>query len=100
MYPRVGHEFAAHERVKHSRGEYARGDAHTNTAEGFFGVFKRGMTGVYQHCDEKYLHRYLSEYEFRFNTRTKLGVNDKERALFLFKGAAGKRLTLRPTQNA
>lgn len=100
LYPRVGHEFAAHERVKHSRGEYARGDVHTNTAEGFFGVFKRGMTGVYQHCDEKYLHRYLSEYEFRFNTRSKLGVNDKERATLALKGAAGKRLTLRPTQNA
>lgn len=95
LYPAVGAEFAAHETVKHSAGEYVRDDVHTNTAEGFFGVFKKGMTGVYQHCSEKHLHRYLSEYEFRFNTRTKLGVTDKERAALAIKAAVGKRLTYR-----
>ncbi len=100
LYPRVGAEFKAHERVKHSRGEYARGDVHCNTAEGFFGVFKKGFAGVYQHCSEKHLHRYLSEYEFRFNTRTKLGVNDKERAALALQRTAGKRLTYRQPKDA
>jgi hypothetical protein len=71
-----------------------RGDVHNNSAEGFFNVFKRGMTGVYQHCGY-ILQRYLIEFEFRHNTRAKLGVNDKERATLALKGAAGKRLTLR-----
>ncbi len=93
LYPRVGQEFASHETVRHTAGEYARGDVHINSAEGFFGVFKKGMTGVYQHCDEKHLHRYLNEFEFRFNTRTKLGVTDKERAALAVKGTVGKRLT-------
>jgi transposase-like protein len=100
LYPVVGKEFAAHERVHHSRGEYVRDDVHTNTAEGFFGIFKRGMYGVYHHCGERHLHRYLSEYEFRFNTRTKLGVTDKERAAIALKGTVGKRLTLHQPQNA
>lgn len=99
LYGRIGHEFKAHERVKHSAGEYVRGDVHNNSCESFFGIFKRGMYGVYHHCGEKYLHRYLSEYEFRFNTRTKLGWNDKERATLALKGAAGKRLTLRQPLN-
>jgi hypothetical protein len=86
--------------VKHSAGEYVRGDVHNNSAESFFGIYKRGMYGVYHHCGEKYLHRYLSEYEFRFNTRTKLGFNDKERATLALKGAAGKRLTLRQPKHA
>jgi transposase-like protein len=100
LYPWVGKEFAAHERVKHTAGEYVRGDVHTNSAEGFFGVFKKGMVGVYQHCSEQHLHRYLSEYEFRFNTRTKLGFNDKERAALAIKGTVGKRLTYRQPHNA
>lgn len=100
LYGRVGAEFSAHERVRHSAGEYVRGDVHTNTAEGFFGLFKKSMAAVYQHCDEKYLHRYLSEYEFRFNTRTKLGFTDKERATLATKRAVGKRLTLRPLKNS
>lgn len=99
LYPRIGHEFAAHERVHHTKGEYARDGVHTNTAEGFFGIFKRGMHGVYHHCGERYLHRYLTEYEFRFNTRTKLGFTDKERATLALKGAAGKRLTYRQPKN-
>ncbi|UPT63917.1 MAG: IS1595 family transposase [Hyphomonadaceae bacterium JAD_PAG50586_4] len=97
LYPRVGAEFASHETVKHTANEYARGDVHVNTAEGFFGVFKKGMTGVYQHCSEKHLHRYLSEYEFRFNNRTKLGVTDVQRAQRAIEGADGKRLTYRRT---
>src|ERR1035437_3285881 len=68
--------FASHETVKHSIGEYARGDVNTNSAEGYFSIFKRGMKGVYQHCGEKHLHRYLAEYDFRYNHRIALGVDD------------------------
>jgi len=95
LYKRFGARFKLHESVNHSEKEYARGDVTNNSAEGFFNVFKRGMTGVYQHCGENYLSRYLIEFEFRHNTRAKLGVNDKERATLAIKGAAGKRLTLR-----
>jgi len=89
---------ATHETVKHSAGEYARDDVHTNSAEGFFGQFKRGMNGVYGHCGEKYLGRYVKEFEFRHNHRVKLGVSDKERAALAVKGAVGKRLVLRQPQ--
>jgi len=104
LYPRVGAEFASHDAVKHSAGEYARREdgmvIHTNTAEGFFGLFKKGFAGSYQHCGEKYLHRYLSEYEFRFNHRVKLGWNDKERATALLTRTVGRRLTLRQPKEA
>ena len=90
----VGH-FAAHETVKHSAREYVRGDVHTNTVEGYFSIFKRGMRGIYQHCAEKHLHRYLAEYDFRYNARTALGFDDGERAALAVKGAEGKRLTYR-----
>lgn len=100
LYGRVGHEFKAHERVHHSKGEYVRDDIHTNTAEGFFGLFKKSMAAVYQHCDEKYLHRYLSEYEYRFNTRTKLGFSDKERATLALQRTVGRRLTLHPASHS
>jgi transposase-like protein len=82
-----------HESVDHSAGEYVRGDVHVNTAEGFFSVFKRGLVGVYQHMDKRHLGRYLSEFDFRMNTRAKLGVNDVQRSALAIKGAAGKRLT-------
>jgi transposase-like protein len=95
LYTGADAHTATHETVKHSAKEYARGDVHTNSAEGFFGVFKKGMTGVYQHCGEKYLVRYLTEFEFRHNTRAKLGFNDGDRATLATKGAKGKRLTLR-----
>lgn len=95
LYGRVGPAFEAHESVKHTAKEYVRGDVHNNSAEGFFNVFKRGMIGTYQHCGEKYLGRYVTEFEFRHNTRAKLGVNDGERAALATKGAKGKRLTLR-----
>jgi transposase-like protein len=84
-----------HERVKHSKKEYVRGDIHTNTVEGYYSIFKRGMKGVYQHCAEKHLHRYLSEFDFRYSNRVALGVHDGERADLAIKGAAGKRLTYR-----
>jgi transposase-like protein len=87
--------FAAHETVKHSAGEYVRDDIHTNSAEGFFSIFKRGMKGVYQHCSEKHLHRYLAEFDFRYNHRIALGTNDGERAALAMKGIVGKRLTYR-----
>lgn len=98
-YKPLGQHFA-HEVVNHSKKEYVRGDIHTNTVEGFFGTFKRGMKGVYQHCAEKHLHRYLAEFNFRYNNRIALGVNDTERAERILKGADGKRLTYRRTNEA
>jgi transposase-like protein len=93
LYPMVGELFAAHETVKHSAKEYARGDVNTNSAEGYFSIFKRGMRGVYQHCSEKHLHRYLAEFDFRYNHREALGWNDVTRTLAAVKSAEGKRLT-------
>jgi transposase-like protein len=90
FYVNVGKEFAAHETVTHSRREYVRGDVHTNTIEGFFSIFKRGMRGVYQHCAEKHLHRYLAEFDFRYNTRK---ISDMERTVAAVRGGEGKRLT-------
>ena len=81
--------------MKHSAKEYVRGDVHTNCAEGYFSIFKRGMRGIYQHCAEKHLHRYLAEYDFRYNHRIALGFDDGERAALALKGAEGKRLTYR-----
>lgn len=92
LYHGADRDFAAHETVKHSAKEYARGDVHTNSAEGFFGIFKRGMRGNYQHCAEKNLHRYLAEFEFRYNTRH---ITDGERAALAVKGGEGKRLMYR-----
>jgi hypothetical protein len=94
LYTGADAAFATHETVKHSAGEYVRGDVHTNSAEGFFGVFKKGMTGVYQHCGEKYLSRYLTEFEFRHNHRVALGFNDKDRAALSIQGSIGRRLTM------
>jgi transposase-like protein len=85
--------FKKHEMVNHTEDEYVRGAVHTNTVEGYYSIFKRGMKGVYQHCAERHLHRYLSEYDFRYSNRVALGVDDKERARRAVKGAAGKRLT-------
>jgi transposase-like protein len=92
------HFRGGHEVVKHSAKEYVRhGDAkiHTNTIEGFFSIFKRGMKGVYQHCGEQHLQRYLHEFDFRYSNRAALGVDDAERTTRVLKGAAGKRLTYR-----
>jgi hypothetical protein len=65
----LGDHFASHESVSHKADEYVRGDVHTNTVEGYYSIFKRGMKGVYQHCSERHLHRYLSEFDFRYNNR-------------------------------
>jgi transposase-like protein len=94
-YREVGTEFASHETVSHAKDEYARGDVTTNTVEGFFSVFKRGMKGIYQHCSEKHLHRYLAEFDFRYSNRIARGVYDVERADRTLKGIVGKRLTYR-----
>ena len=83
--------------MNHAAKEYARGDVTTNTVEGYFSIFKRGMKGIYQHCKEKHLHRYLAEYDFRYNHRVKLGYNDGERATLAIVNASGKRLTYRGT---
>lgn len=95
-----GSPVAKHESVDHSKEEYARGDVHTNTVEGIFSIFKRGMIGTYQHCGEQHLARYLAEFDFRQNNRIALGVDDKERAARAIKGAAGKRLTYRQADSA
>jgi hypothetical protein len=94
-YRAIGKTFAKHDVVNHGQAEYARGDATTNTIEGFFSIFKRGMKGVYQHCDERHLHRYLAEFDFRYSNRAKLGVSDSERAEKAVAGIVGKRLTYR-----
>jgi transposase-like protein len=93
-------DFAEHGVVNYGVKEYVRGDVHTNTVEGYFSIFKRGMRGVYQHCSEKHLHRYLAEFDFRYNNRAKLGVNDLERAATLAAGIVGKRLTYRRPHQA
>jgi hypothetical protein len=87
--------FAKHETIKHTADEYVRGDVTTNSVEGYFSIFKRGMKGVYQHCKEKHMHRYLAEFDFRYNTRTALGFNDLDRAEKLATAIQGKRLTYR-----
>lgn len=100
LYRKPGADFAAHESVNHSRKEYAREDVTTNTVEGFFSIFKRGMTGVYQHCGEQHLQRYLDEFDFRYSNRAALGVDDTERTRRAIKGGDGKRLTYRPLSRA
>ena len=92
-YGALGKEYWMHQTVNHSIDEYVRGIVHTNTVEGFYSIFKRGMKGVYQHCSEKHLHRYLAEFDFRYSHRVKLGVNDVQRADRALKSIVGKRLT-------
>ena len=94
-YKKLGDEFVSHQAVNHSAKEYARGDATTNTVEGYFSIFKRGMKGVYQHCGEKHLHRYLAEFDFRYSNRIRLGIDDVERTSRAVQGIVGKRLTYR-----
>ena len=95
QYRKMHEEFASHETVNHSAGEYVRGNAHTNTIEGFFSIFKRGMYGVYQHVSSHHLARYTTEFDFRYNHREKLGFDDAARTIELLKGINGKRLTYR-----
>jgi transposase-like protein len=104
-YGRIGRRFASHEAVNHSEEEWARKladgtKAHTNTVEGFYSIFKRGMKGIYQHCNERHLPRYLAEFDFRYSYRVKLGFDDAERSTIAIKGIEGKRLTLREPHNA
>lgn len=103
---------AGHESVDHAKAYVRKSkianigsiemwpDVHTNTLEGFFSVFKRGMVGTYQHCGEQHLQRYLAEFDFRQNTRAKLGIDDASRAEIALKGIVGKRLTYRRTNAA
>ena len=100
LYVDATKHVAEHETVRHSAKEYVRGDVHTNSAEGFFSIFKRGMRGIYQHCREKHLHRYLAEYDFRYNHRVRLGFSDMDRTAAAVRGAAGKRLTYQQPDRA
>lgn len=96
QYRALGKEFDSHGTTVHSEGEYVRdGYIHSNTVENYYSIFKRGMKGVYQHCKEKHLHRYLAEYDFRYSHRAGLGVTDLMRAEIAAKGIVGKRLTYR-----
>ena len=95
LYTRTGKEFLVHKTVHHSAGEYYRDGVHTNCAENYFSIFKRGMRGVYQHCSEKHLQRYLTEFDFRYNRRD---IDDFSRAVQALRGAEGKRLTYRGTK--
>lgn len=99
-YIKVGREFADHQIVRHQDGEYGRGESHTNTIEGYFSIFKRGMKGVYQHCAEKHLHRYLAEFDFRYTNRAAKGVDDTNRAAKALLGVVGKRLMYRDSSGA
>lgn len=99
-YLAVGREFSEHGIVRHGQDEYVSSDdrtIHTNTIEGYFSIFKRGMKGVYQHCSKKHLHRYLAEFDFRYSNRAALGCEDQERAMRAVIGGVGKRLTYRST---
>jgi transposase-like protein len=95
-YPEIGAEFASHDTVNHAKDEYVRREGDnlisTNTVEGFYSIFKRGMRGVYQHCKERHLRRYLAEFDFRYSNRIALGVDDTMRATRAVKGVEGKRL--------
>jgi transposase-like protein len=111
-YREVGKDFASHDSVNHGEKEYVRRQfrmvdditfvaesIHTNTVEGYYSIFKRGMKGIYQHCSEKHLHRYLAEFDFRYSNRVRLGVDDVQRTERAIRGIIGKRLTYRTTHN-
>ncbi len=99
QYSRLNKSFASHDFTRHGAGEYVRDSLiHTNTVEGFYSVFKRGMKGIYQHCGEQHLHRYVAEFDFRYNNRARLGVDDAQRAGNALRGIVGKRLTYGGTQ--
>lgn len=100
QYKKLSDHFAAHDFTTHAAEEYVRGDVHTNTVEGYFSIFKRGMQGVYQHCDSKHLHRYAAEFAFRYSNRIALGVNDTGRAQAALNGAVGKRVLYRDSLGA
>ena len=96
-----GKAFAGHSSVNHTQDEYVRYERGlpiitTNTVEGYYSIFKRGMKGVYQHCAKKHLHRYMAEFDFRYSNRIAVGVDDQERAARALQGVVGRRLTYRP----
>lgn len=93
QYRNLKDHFAGHESVQHGKKEYARGAVTTNTVEGYYSIFKRGMKGIYQHCAEHHLHRYLAEFDFRYSNRIKLGCDDNERSLRALEGFKNKRLS-------
>lgn len=93
QYRHLGKEFAEHDFTRHGQGEYGRDEVHTNTVEGFYSIFKRGMKGVYQHCGKQHLHRYAAEFDFRYNHRAANGADDAERGQIALRGVVGKRLT-------
>jgi transposase-like protein len=111
VYTKLGGEFRMHQTVNHAEKEYVRRTnirefphgadivVHTNTVEGYYSIFKRGMKGVYQHCKEKHLHRYLAEFDFRYSNRVRLGVDDLARADLALLGVKGKRLTYQTTSH-
>ncbi len=92
QYRSLGTHFSSHDFVTHGTGEYGRGKIHANTIEGYFSIFKCGMKGVYQHCGKQHLHRYLAEFDFRYNERR---VNDSERTENALRGVSGRRLMYR-----
>jgi hypothetical protein len=104
VYGHVQHYFAGHHTVVHSGSEYVRYEdertVHSNTVEGYFSIFKRGVKGVYQHCAEKHLHRYVAEFDFRYNNRVAVGVSDTPRTERALRGIVGKRLMYRDSPPA
>src|SRR5206468_6956046 len=95
FYNRIGEEFASHETTLHSNREFAKaGGIHSNTAENFFSIFKRGVVGIYHHMSATHMHRYLAEFDMRYSTKT---ITDGERANLILKGMVGRRLTYRRT---
>jgi transposase-like protein len=99
-YRGLSKEFLSHDTVTHSRQEYVRDEAHTNTVEGYFSILKRGVYGVYHHVSSQHLQRYLAEFDFRYNNRSALGIEDLQRTEAVLKGIQGKRLTYRRIDKA
>jgi transposase-like protein len=100
---KLGEQFVGHGHTNHAAGEYVsrfNPHVHSNTVEGFFSIFKRGMRGVYQHASKKHLHRYLAEFDFRYSNRVALGIDDTERASLALRGVVGKRLTYKLSDSA
>ena len=102
-YRYIARYFAGHGTTRHSANQYVDYEdrsIHTNTIEGYFSIFKRGMKGVYQHCGDKHLHRYLAEFDFRYSNRAANGIDDSERSVEALRGIVGKRLTYSSTRRA
>lgn len=99
-YKNLGKAFAEHSKVNHGKGEYVRGNVTTNTVEGFFSILKRGLIGTYHHVGEAHLQRYVNEFDFRYNRRSSLGIEDNERTNDALRGISGKRLTYRRIERA